>query len=468
MTARRRLIIVSNRGPVSYDRDPGGARIERRGGGGLVTALRGMLEQHDVTWICSAVTEEDRAVAAEGGGDVVLVAHDPEAYDRYYNQVANPLLWFTQHALWGLGSQPNVDRGLHAAWDEGYAVVNRSFAAAVVAKLDDTPDATVFFHDYHLYLAPRLVREVRPDALLAHFVHVPWPHDWSMLPARMKDAIYDGLLANDVVGFHIERWARNFVEGCAAAGMEMGATRVTHHAISVDPAEFDTLRTDSAVLEREDRIAAARPEKLVVRVDRTDPSKNIVRGFEAFGLLLHEHPEWHGRVAMLALLDPSRQAIVEYAAYLDAIERAAARVNERFGREGWLPVDLRVADDFPQSVAAYKQYDVLLVNAVYDGLNLVAKEGPLLNERDGVLLLSENAGAYEELGDLALAVNPFDIAGQADALHAALSMDAGERARRAAALEARVRAHDLAHWTRAQLADFDRASADRASRNVPS
>jgi len=141
-------------------------------------------------------------------------------------------------------------------------------------------------------------------------------------------------------------------------------------------------------------------------------------------------------------------------------------VNARFGADGWQPVDLQVADNFPQSVAAYKQYDVLLVNAVYAGLNLVAKEGPLVNTRDGVLVLSENAGAHEELEPWALTVNPFDIAGQADALHEALTMPADERRRRAAGLREQVRTHDIAAWTEAQLADFDAALARRGSRNV--
>jgi trehalose 6-phosphate synthase len=460
MARKRPLIVVSNRGPVTYDRDEHGARIERRGGGGLATALRGLREQHDVTWIASASTEEDRVVAAEGGSDVVLIAHDPRAYDRYYNVIANPLLWFVQHSLWGLADAPVIDRSTVSAWHDGYVQVNAAFASAVVAQLDNKPDAIVFFHDYHLYLAPRLVRDARPDALLAHFVHIPWPADLSALPPAFREAIVDGLLANDVVGFHTERWARNFAGTCG----EAGGTAVTHHAISVDPEEFDELSRSEAVHDQEALIE--RHGQLIVRVDRTDPSKNIVRGFRAFELFLAEHPEWHRRVAMLALLDPSRQAVPEYAAYLERIEEAVADVNRRFAADGWLPVELQVADNFPQSVAAYKQYDVLLVNPVFDGLNLVAKEGPLVNTRDGVLLLSENAGAHEELGPWALTVNPFDVSGQADAIHTALTMPDDERRSRAAGLRRQVRTHDIAAWTEAQLADFDAALARRASRNV--
>jgi trehalose 6-phosphate synthase len=453
----RPLIVVSNRGPVTYSTDASGSRVVRRAGGGLATALRGLLDGGEVTWIASAASEEDRAVAAEGllEDGVVLIPHDPDVYDRFYNVIANPLLWFIQHSLWGLAARPDLDRATYEAWDDGYVAVNRAFADAVVAQLDDRPEALVFFHDYHLYLAPRLVREARPEALLAHFVHIPWPTDWSVLPRAWRDAIHDGLLANDVLGFQTERWARNFRAGC---GGGTGATLVTHHPISVDVAEFDRLSRSSDVLEREQSLVATRPEKLIVRVDRTDPSKNIVRGFKAFRLLLDEHPEWHGRVTMLALLDPSRQSIPEYVDYRAALEREAAEINEHFGRPGWLPVDLLIEDDFPHSIAAYKQFDVLFVNAVYDGLNLVAKEAPLVNTRDGVIVLSENAGAHEELGAWALSVNPFDVAGQADALHRALTMGEDERKHRATAIREHIRANDVDVWLDAMLADVEQVT----------
>jgi trehalose 6-phosphate synthase len=493
VTARRALIVVSNRGPVSYRRDEDGLRVAERGAGGLATALRGLLGSQDVTWIASAMTDEDRLVAAEAGGAAVpqetaddlpyrlrLIAHDPGAYDAFYNVIANPLLWFTQHYLWGLGAEPDLGGDLEPAWEEGYRAVNRAFAAAVVEELDHLAGraagpgelpAAVFFHDYHLYLAPGIVRAIRPDALLGHFVHIPWPQSdyWHALPKRLREAVHDGLLANDVVGFHTERWRRNFEE-CASAlagARPLGDGRIAHagrtmrttsHAISVDVAEFDAISASEPVLEHERALATVRPELLVLRVDRTDPSKNIVRGFRAFGLLLERHPELHERVGMLALLDPSRQDVPAYAEYLAATRREAAAVNERFGCEGWLPVDLQVADDFLRSVAGYKQFDVLLVNAVYDGLNLVAKEGPLVNQRDGVLVLSENAGAHDELGEWALTVNPFDISGQADALYEALVMPAAERARRASGLRAQIRANGIEEWTRAQLADLEAVS----------
>jgi trehalose 6-phosphate synthase len=285
--------------------------------------------------------------------------------------------------------------------------------------------------------------------------------------------VHEGLLSNDVVGFHSDRWRRAFLacsEQLLGARVDVTAgtvehdgrtTRVVARPIGVDAPEFERLRDEPAVLEREASFEADRPERLVVRVDRVDPSKNVVRGFHAFALLLERHPELHGRVSMVALLAPSRQDIPEYASYTAAIEAAAREVNERFGRDGWTPVRLDIADDFPRSVAGYKQFDVLLVNPVFDGLNLVAKEAFLVNERDGVLVLSENAGVHEQLAPWSLTVNPLDVSGQADALHEALTLEADERRRRAEAIREHVRRHDIREWIDAQLADLDAVRSTR-------
>ncbi len=486
MPGRRKLIVVSNRGPITYAPGADGERVARRGGGGLVTALRSLVSHHDVTWIASAMSDEDRAVSVDAAGVAIdeesrdgspfrlrLLAHDETAYDWFYNVISNPTLWFLQHYLWELAHEPSIDIALQHAWDGGYAQVNETFAQAVLEELEAEPEAAVFFHDYHLYLAPRLVRERAPDALLAHFVHIPWPQTdyWHVLPDRIRRAIHEGVLANDLVGFHTRQWGLNFMRAAIdVAGADANfvdgvvtlderRTLVTVHPISVDATEFDELASSAPVLDAERELVERRPEKLVLRVDRTDPSKNIVRGFRAFELYLEAHPEMHGRVGMLALLDPSRQEIPEYAEYLGAIQREARRVNDRFQQDGWSPIDLTIQDNFIGSVAAYKQFDALFVNAIFDGMNLVAKEAPLVNERDGVLILSENAGAHAELGEWALTVNPFDVAGQAEAIHAALTMGESERRARLEAIRAHVREHDVAEWIEAQLTDLDRCRA---------
>ena len=490
MAGRRKLIVVANRAPVTFSRETGG-RTARRGGGGLVTALRSLITDQDVTWVASAMSVEDHVVALEAGNDPLeeragdgspyrlrMISHEPQSYDLYYNVVSNPVLWFAQHYLWGLVEAPNIDNGLHLAWSEGYQAVNRAFADVVVEELAREPEADVFFHDYHLYVAPRLVRERMPDATMSHFVHIPWPQPdyWRVLPENIRRTIHDGLLANDLVSFHTERWCRNFLRCCEdilGAKSDFSAGRVTYagrtvevhaHPISVDPAEFSGVAESDEVREEEAAIEEGRPEQLIVRVDRTDPSKNIVRGFKAYALLLEEHPELHGRVGMLALLDPSRQDIPEYSEYLGAIQRAARVVNDRFRTEGWLPLEIRIEDNFHQAVAAYKQYDVLLVNAIFDGMNLVAKEAPLVNARDGVLVLSENTGAHDELGEWAITVNPFDLSGQATALYEALTMDEAERRRRLQGIRRHVAEHDIAAWIEAQLADLDAVEHGSGSR----
>jgi trehalose 6-phosphate synthase len=464
---RRKLIVVSNRGPLAFARDAGGERVAQRGAGGLVTALAPLVSHHDVTWIASALSDEDRAVAAEGAVDETardgsryrlrLVAHPPSAYDLYYNVVANPALWFVQHGLWGLKQDPQHDLG--CAWEEGYVAVNQAFANAVLEELERQPAATVFLHDYHLYVAPALVRAQQPEAVLAHFTHIPWvdAEAWSVLPPPIVTAIHTGLLANDVVGFHTERWRDAFLSACSSLGLDTGDALVTAHPISIDPDEFTGLSRSDAVLARERELVASRPETMILRVDRTDPSKNVVRGFEAFGLLLERRPDLRGRVGMLALLDPSRQEIPEYVEELHHIHAAAAAVEGRFPGA----LELRVSDDFPQSVAAYKQFDVLLVNAVMDGLNLVAKEAPIVNTRDGVVVLSVNAGAHEELGEWTVPIDPLDVQGQATALEDAISLPRDERRSRLEAIQEHVRSHDLVAWIEAQLADIDRASTMR-------
>ena len=466
MARRRKLIVVSNRGPIGYAREDG-KRVARRGAGGLVTALAPLVSQHDVTWIASAISDEDRAVAESGPVEEAaldgsryrlrLVAHRPSAYDLYYNVVANPALWFVQHDLWQLKHDPDHDLG--CAWDEGYLAVNRGFADAILEELEREPGAAVFLHDYHLYVAPRLVRAQRPDAAIAHFTHIPWvgPEGWSVLPETIVRQIHEGLLASDVVGFHAVRWRDAFLSVCADLGLSTADRLVTAHPISIDPDEFEALAQSDAVLTRERELVTWRPETMILRVDRTDPSKNVVRGLEAFALLLERRPDLVGRVGMVALLDPSRQDIPEYVEERRRIEAAAASLEARFPGA----LQLRIADDFHQSVAAYKQFDVLLVNAVMDGLNLVSKEAPLVNTRDGVVVLSVNAGAFEEIGEHVVPVQPLDVEATADALETGLALPVDARRARLGAIREHVRRHDLSAWIEAQLADLDRASTIR-------
>jgi len=335
----------------------------------------------------------------------------------------------------------------------------------VSEELAQAPDAVVLFQDYHLYVAPALVRERCPAARLAQFVHIPWvgPQAWSALPPRIARAVHEGLLACDSVGFHAERWRSAFVASSSVLLGRGDEARASSHVnpVAVDAEALADVAAQEAVLERERLLLATRPERLILRVDRTDPAKNAVAGFAAFGRLLQRRPDLHGHVGMLALLDPSRQSIPAYADYRRALEAAAAAVNTAYETTGWSPVQLSIRDDFPSSVAAYKQYDVLLVNSVMDGLNLVAKEAPLVNTRDGVLVLSRSTGAWEELGEWAIGVDPDDVDATSRALEQALTLPQAERAARAARIRARVLAGDPTAWADTELAALDARSTMR-------
>ncbi len=332
-------------------------------------------------------------------------------------------------------------------------------------------------HDYHLYTLPGLVRRERPNVFLHHFVHVPWSQSdaWRVLPRRIREEIYNGLLANDIIGFHTQSYRRNFLQGCRDlmgydVDFERGAVVCGDREVWVRayPLPIDwaaTMHTSQAdrVSEFEDELCRRRREHLILRVDRADLSKNVLRGFAAFDVFLDQHPEFAERVTFIAQLVPSRTDVPEYAEYLDRIEALVAVVNHRHGTPDWMPIQLKLRDDLEEAMASYKHYDVLLVNAMFDGMNLVAKEGPLVNERDGVSILSENTGAHEELGEFALSVNPFDVQETADSIHAALTMDADERKRRATGLREIVTQRDPGDWIDAQLADI----REKADSGVP-
>jgi trehalose 6-phosphate synthase len=471
-----RIVIVSNRGPVTFSRSESGERTYSRGAGGLVTALNAVSRRgEDVVWIASAQSEEDKRVSREPAPyevedlRVTLVEHEPETYDLMYNHLANPLLWFVQHGLYDLPYSPALGEDTRRAWEEGYVTVNRNFAEAVSRTVEGEEFPIVLLHDYQLYMTPLLLREsLGTDAFLSLFVHIPWPESdyWRVLPGYVREGVLESLLSADVVAFHTHRYARNFAETAARIlGAEYDPERgvvsrdgrevwVRAYPISIDPAEFRELARSEAVLEQEERLVKGLPGKLLLRVDRMDLSKNVVRGFQAYGRMLERHPEIVGEVTFLAQVQPSRGDVPEYARYAEVVQETAAEINERHGRASWKPIELSVQDNFPLSVAAYKNYDALLVNAVRDGMNLVAKEAAVVNERDGVLVLSENAGAHEELGEYALTVNPFDLDEQADAIYEALTMPDEERRRRAGALRETVLSNTIEDWVEAQMEDI--------------
>jgi trehalose 6-phosphate synthase len=487
MGDRAPLVLVSNRGPVTFDAHGG----MKRGTGGLVTALTGLASHRDAIWIASAMTDADVeqsqihggrpfAVETPEGGTyhVRFVASDPEAYDRFYNIFANPMLWFIQHYLWDLSNAPDIRRHEVEAFEDGYNAVNLDLAHAVLEEIEGQDEPVVMVHDYQLYTLPGMVRQARPDVFLHHFVHIPWTQSdsWRLLPSDIREAIYHGLLANDIIGFHTRSYRRNFLQCCRDlldldVDMDRGVVRWDGREVWVRayplPIDYEATRAVARrprVREFEAELLRRRREYSILRVDRADLSKNVLRGFTAFDIFLEQHPEFHERITFTAQLMPSRTDVPEYAEYLEKIEALVAVVNHRHGTTDWMPIDLKLRDDLDEAVASYKHYDVMMVNAMFDGMNLVAKEGPLVNERNGVSILSENTGAHEELGEYALSVNPFDVQELADAIYAALTMSAEGRARRLAGLKEIVTTRDPGDWIDEQIADIRAKARGAAAR----
>jgi trehalose 6-phosphate synthase len=478
----RPLIFVSNRGPLEHYLDEAGEIRARKAGGGVAVALSAAAEGQQVSWIAGACGDADRAVARTferlrfgPRGLLKLVPVPEDAAQPYYNSFCNPILWFIQHGLSDELVSGDLDRTARDSWLAGYLPVNRLFAAAVVSEIDHSRQrARVMLHDYHLYMAPRFIRRARPETLLQQFIHIPWPEPqrWQALPSWIVREVCKSLLANDSLAFQTEESATNFVATCDAyLAQELvwrpASARVSYRGrsvhvwsnpIAVDPIELASLWESPAVASVRSDLARLAGEQTIVRVDRLDPSKNVLRGFQAYDLLLRKRPDLQGRVKFLAFLVPSRSGIPEYDSYVRAVFNLIDSINRRYGTEVWTPITVFHEQNRPQAIAGLGLYDVLLVNSVADGMNLVSKEGPLLNERDGVLCLSTNAGSYEQLRHGVIAVNPLDVRQTAQALETALELRPEVRSTMAAMTRAAVESHQLSDWLRHLLQDIELAA----------
>ncbi|MFE9424456.1 trehalose-6-phosphate synthase [Kitasatospora sp. NPDC006697] len=476
-----RILVASNRGPVSFSTAADGSLTLRRGGGGLVSGLSA-IDDPNAVWVCAALGDADRAAARSapdgrldlagfdvGGQAVRMLDIDPEVFDQAYNGVANSTLWFIHHMLYDTPTAPAFDQESADRW-AGFRAYNAAFAEALAAEA--APGAAVLVQDYHLSLVPELLRELRPDLRIGYFLHIPWaPADYfRLLPDEWAVAVLTGVLGADRAGFHSRRWAEAFADCCERvldatvdrAALTVGyrgrTTRLGVHALGAD-AEF--LRERAHRPDVEERLAGLReavgqgdsgPRRTVVRVDRTELSKNIVRGLQAYRHLLRTRPEWHDRVVHIAFAYPSRQDLAEYREYTAAVRRLSEEINAEFGTERWQPLILQVEDDFARSLAAYRLADVALVNPIRDGMNLVAKEVPVVSDAGCALVLSREAGAWAELAEDAIGVNPYDVLGTAEALHRALTLPAAERTERTKRLAAAATALPPQQWFLDQLA----------------
>jgi trehalose 6-phosphate synthase len=489
------VLIASNRGPVSFTLDHDGRLSTQRGGGGLVSGLSSVADQPDSLWVCAALSDADRAAARSapggrlgldgepGGRGVRLLDIPPAVFQRAYNAVANSTLWFVHHMLYDTPNMPSFGMGFRREW-ESFRAYNRAFAEALAQEagpagpVELAAGGTVkaMVQDYHLSLVPGMLADLRPDIRIAHFSHTPWApaQYYRMLPDDVGREVIEGILGADHAGFLCQRWADAFADCCEAVlGAEVDRNRqqVIHRGhvtgIGVHPLGVDagTLISRASEPDVRARVAAlaqtTQGRKLIVRIDRTELSKNIVRGLAAYRELLVRYPEWRGRVIHVASAYPSRHDLPEYREYTASVQRMAAEISEEFGTDDWDPLILQVDDDYARSLAAYRLADVLLVNPIRDGMNLVAKEGPILSDRGCALVLSRETGAAAELYPDALMINPFDVSGTAEALHEALLMPDTERKRRAASLAKAASALPPGQWFADQLAALDDPRSSR-------
>ena len=467
-SGRAPLLVASNRGPLTVVAVDDSDDEVRRGSGGLVSGMQAALaDTPDAVWVCAAMNDRERRLArsvdggriseipfvadALGGDfDVRMLPLDAQTFRNAYNGIANSTLWFVLHRLYDLPTEPSFDSQWRRQWNS-YVRFNQAFAETLADAA--APNATVMVQDYHLFLVPKLLRDLRPDVRIGHFTHTPWvtPEHFTTLPDDISVAVVEGMLAADLIGFHTERWAQLFRETArAVVGIEPEGVQV--FPLGTDADEMHKLAgrrsVDSALRVLDDLLE---DRLLIGRVDRTELSKNVFRGLLAYRELLRNRPEWRGRVMHAIYNNPSREDLPAYREYTARIERLATEINDEFGTDDWTPLIFEIGDDYPAALAVMRRSDVAFVNSVRDGMNLVVLEVLVLSEREPAVVVSRETGAAEVLGDDALSVNPFDVTATAETLHEALTMSRPERAQRAARMrEAAVRLPPRA-WFQAQL-----------------
>lgn len=481
----KRLIVATNRGPVEYYLTQDKVLKSRRGTGGVITALIDAGSQMEMSWVAMAMTEGDRIAVKEAqqrngrvpspihGHKVHLhyVAVSKTAYRKHYEQISNQMLWFLQHYLYNPNEDSKANERIQDAWENGYRVANQAIADAVIAEIEsEASKPVVMLHDYHLYLAARMIRQKHPTIVTQQFIHIPWPdvRCWHFLPSNIAQEIYQGMAGNDIIGFQTERDARNFLEGArtlldgAVVDFEEGAiwwqghrTQTRAYPISISvTAERKTVNS-AAGKRAATQIQSFLSAQTIMRVDRIEPTKNILRGFQAYGQLLENHPELRSNVSFLAFLVPSRQSLSEYKRYTSDVKKAIDEVNRKFGTEEWQPITAFYGNDRTRALAAMQYYDVLLVNPIIDGMNLVAKEGPAVNQMNGLLVLSRTVGAFQQLGKACIPTSPTDVKETAQALYIALTLPSDERRTKATLARLIVERQDLNTWMRRQIADIN-------------
>lgn len=481
----QRLIVATNRGPIEYSLTKEHTLKARRGSGGVITALIDAGKQMEMSWVAMAMTEGDRLAVKEAqqhdgrlpsptyGQKIHMryVSISKAAYRKHYEQISNQLLWFLQHYMYNPSEDSVSAKKIQDAWENGYRVANQAIANAVIAEIErEQTRPVVMLHDYHLYLAPRMIREKHSTIVMEQFIHIPWPDArcWHFLPSNIAQELYQGLAGNDIIGFQTPRDARNFLEGAgtildgAVVDFEEGAvwwqghrTQTRDYPISISVTAERKVINSAAGKRAAEKIRPFLGQQTIMRVDRIEPTKNLVRGFQAYAQLLETHPELQGHVNFLTFLVPSRQSLPEYKRYTADVMKIIHEINQQYGTQDWQPITAFCDNDRTRALAAMQFYDVLLVNPIIDGMNLVAKEGPVVNQQHGILVLSRTVGAFQQLGKACLPTSPIDVTETAQALYTALTLPDDERRNKATLARRIVEHQDLTLWMNKQITDIN-------------
>lgn len=475
------MIIASNRGPVEFFRESGAKIGMKKGAGGIVPTLFPIMENVGGIWIASAMNNTDMEMANKYPDGISISSKNPkfklqlidlnrEKYDAFYNTFINPLLWFIHHYMWDLANKPKIDEEVHKAW-QSYEYVNQKFADKIIEEINSSKnESVVMLQDIHLQTCPSYIREMSEDVFLSQFIHIPWPQPdyFGILPEYMQDAIVKGLLANDILGFHIKRYVKNFLMICEKYADDVDfknnivhyndhKINVNNYPISVDISGLNQLAKTDEVLKKEEYVKKIKGNNfLIYRTERTDPSKNILRGFKAYELFLQENPEFQGKVTFFVTGMSTRENVKEYRDYKRKVNDIIHEINEKFSKNDWKPIVTHFNAEYSLVTAALKNYDCLLVNSIHDGMNIVPKEGAVLNENNGILILSETTGAHEELKEYSLNINALDISRTAEAIHKAVIMDQNERENRLKGLKEIINQYDVYNWIIEQFNDIQK------------
>ncbi|MDA8196796.1 MAG: trehalose-6-phosphate synthase [Actinomycetota bacterium] len=458
-------IIVSNRGPVAAKRSPDGEGIAVvRSGGGLASAISPLVQNDLAKWLFP-ISNDVEIEAYEAGsltsGDPNLIPV-PVAQDIHsiaYNEISNKVLWYLLHGMFSLTRSPKFDTQFYLDW-KNYSDFSEAIAVAI-SKIAPK-NAKVLLQDYHMFLVPSFLVTLRSDLSISLFLHTPFSSasEFEVLPGVVRDQLLESLSKVTHIGFHASRWKENFNEVFNRFASHRQLPNLHVNPLGTDIEDISTAANrDTVEIERTKIREIAAGRRIIARVDRMEPSKNILRGIDSVVELFRFYPHMMRSVVHIANCYPSREALEDYASYANEVEKKIEESNEylrdlasRLGLQ--LPTDpiyKFTQDNFALSLALLKEYDVLLVNPIRDGYNLVASEGPLINERSGGLVLSTNAGIAEVVSDRANLINPYDIRESALAIFSIFDQNDQLRMERSAELVAVLKERNPAKWLQNQI-----------------